>query len=775
MLNWFLSTSVLIAVILLIRRLLRDKIDPRLTYALWLLVALRICIPVSLFTAPVSVSGLAEDSGLTEAVEEVRQVVSPKEVLTTSIPMDSDLTMEELEESWSASHALRVYEVRPYTEEELAEIRRETPGFYQNTDSLPLRMTVERLVGRLPFWNWVYLAGCFVTLVVLNRVDRNFHKRVKKYRKPYEGVLPVDCPIPVYVMSSLPSPCLYLMNRPAIYLNDAALKSGHLDHILTHEIVHHRHRDHWWAVVRCVCLAVQWFNPLVWLAAYLSRQDCELACDASVIKRLGEEQRLSYGKTLVDMIASARTPGAMLQTATTMVSGKKGIAHRVQLIVKRPKMTAVTLIAVLLIAALAVGCTFGGAEDAEVPNDPPGASDSIQEPEPPVSDPPSVPTSEPSSSLPADLSAADLAQSVYSAIVGDDASRDFYMVVYDDRPGHGNNTTHIHMTGENSWNLPESIGKYEFPNPTGASRYEWAYASPDGWDANYGISLSSADGETWLYCWEGTDRVRLHVNGQDYFLTAAVPEGHSSASTLFNVLLWTADDALVHEAHNIVIDGSFSDYSMVVEEYARQFAANLNNLPLWAPSKPENTEYRYSSVSQAYFGEGTENFCAAFGLYFSPEMGMSDWQAGSGMDEETEGEYAGWWKWGVGADFARNSDGDWVCTGTYTGGESLTFPTRLEESSLEQLVYYFYHTTPGHNHDYLIPYYICLQPVSALDELNRLLGEASVPHELCAALGAFLRDYGSYEDIQLTYEVLSNGLASKFRPSLDEGYTGSPE
>ena len=115
MLNWFLSTSVLIAVILLLRRVLRDKIDPRLTYALWLLVALRILIPVSLFPAPLSVSSLAEDSGLTGAVEEIREVVSPKQTMTSSIPADSDLTMEEIAESWS-DRGLRVYEVRPYTE-----------------------------------------------------------------------------------------------------------------------------------------------------------------------------------------------------------------------------------------------------------------------------------------------------------------------------------------------------------------------------------------------------------------------------------------------------------------------------------------------------------------------------------------------------------------------------------------------------------------------------------------------------------------------------------
>ena len=78
-------------------------------------------------------------------------------------------------------------------------------------------------------------------------------------------------------------------------------------------------------MVRCACLAVQWFNPLVWAAAYLSRQDCETACDASAIGRLGEGERLAYGHTLVNMIAAGRHPAALFQTATTMTGSLTSI------------------------------------------------------------------------------------------------------------------------------------------------------------------------------------------------------------------------------------------------------------------------------------------------------------------------------------------------------------------------------------------------------------------------------------------------------------------
>ncbi len=50
--------------------------------------------------------------------------------------------------------------------------------------------------------------------------------------------------------------------------------------------------------LRSVCLAVYWFDPLVWIAAAVSKADGELACDEAAIQALGEGERIPYGKTL---------------------------------------------------------------------------------------------------------------------------------------------------------------------------------------------------------------------------------------------------------------------------------------------------------------------------------------------------------------------------------------------------------------------------------------------------------------------------------------------
>lgn len=54
------TSSVLIVVIALLRLVLRGKISQRVQYALWLLVAIRLLVPVSFVTSPVSVMNAVE-------------------------------------------------------------------------------------------------------------------------------------------------------------------------------------------------------------------------------------------------------------------------------------------------------------------------------------------------------------------------------------------------------------------------------------------------------------------------------------------------------------------------------------------------------------------------------------------------------------------------------------------------------------------------------------------------------------------------------------------
>lgn len=57
---WAASSSVLIAAVLLTRAVFGKKMRPGLRYAMWALVLIRLLVPVSIFSSPVSVGGTLE-------------------------------------------------------------------------------------------------------------------------------------------------------------------------------------------------------------------------------------------------------------------------------------------------------------------------------------------------------------------------------------------------------------------------------------------------------------------------------------------------------------------------------------------------------------------------------------------------------------------------------------------------------------------------------------------------------------------------------------------
>lgn len=331
-----LTSFVLILLLALLRRVLRGRIHPGVQYALWLLVAARLLIPGTLFPLPVSVMG---------AVEELQTSILLTETRSDGQPAPPD--------GPSAAFVTQPPDGPS------------APFVTQRPDG-PTKMFTIKPAGVVQAEN--ILKGIWKTGIVIigsAMVLSNliFYFRLRKSRKRL--VLP-DTPwtgkLPVYEAEGLTSPCLFGLFRPAVYLNGAAMDAEHPEHILAHEYAHYRHGDHLWAVLRSVCLAVHWYNPLVWWAAALSRRDCELACDAAALRRLGERERIDYGQTLLRMVSRKRNPAAFLHTATTMTAGKRAMTERIALIVKGPRMRITTLAAAVLLACLLAACAFGGGE-----------------------------------------------------------------------------------------------------------------------------------------------------------------------------------------------------------------------------------------------------------------------------------------------------------------------------------------------------------------------------------------------------------------------------
>ncbi len=343
MINWIISSSALILVLIALRYITRGRISPRLQYALWALVLVRLLVPVSFGSTGWSVNNLSE------AVRERLAVQNVLELGRVHIPARSfESAYAQVVEEYQA----RGVDVSQLEGGELEALDREA---YE-------RMTGpggSELLGRIAWYIW--LSGIAVTGLCLLISNLRFAAALRKTRQECADI--PYTPLPVYRSDAVETPCLFGLFRPAIYLTSEAMENETvLRHALEHETTHFCHGDHIWAFARCLCLMLHWYNPLVWLAAMLSQRDAELACDEGTIKRIGEGERVSYGNTLIDLTCEKNGAAALFRTATTMTGSGKEIRERVSRIAKRSKTLWSAAAVVVLIAVLAVGCTFTGSK-----------------------------------------------------------------------------------------------------------------------------------------------------------------------------------------------------------------------------------------------------------------------------------------------------------------------------------------------------------------------------------------------------------------------------
>ena len=334
-----LTSSVLILALLALRRLFRRTISRRMQYTLWALVLVRLLVPLNVGT-------LAHN--VLSAAEPVQTAVEKR--LETPVLYMQDGTERHPAQLLSGEESQGDPQSPP------SDAAQSAPA-----DEYSIVTPTYRAVALSEALTYVWYAGMLIVGAWFLFTNLRFARALRKARTPYsvEG-----CHYPVYLVSALPSPCLFGVLRPAIYLNNAAAASPELlRFVLAHEQTHARHLDPLWSLLRGLCLTVYWFDPLVWLAAVLSREDGELACDEGTLRTLGADERTAYGKALLSLVPVCAKPQNPLLGATTMTGGKRSLKERVTRIAENRQAKAVAVFAAVALAALVCAVSFTGAPD----------------------------------------------------------------------------------------------------------------------------------------------------------------------------------------------------------------------------------------------------------------------------------------------------------------------------------------------------------------------------------------------------------------------------
>lgn len=332
------TSGFLILGIFSLRFIFGNHIQQRIKYALWLLVLIKLLLPCISFENPYSLMQLADKYKSTIWTTEKDQ-----NILTEPAVQGKPILVKN----------------KRNQNTKYGKIPQQAKSNESTTAGIENIYTILYVI---------WLAGAVFTGVCLLAANIRFSLLLKSNRKEMPNNK--DCSIQIYESTVVNGPCLFGLFHPAIYLPVGFKHSGiSMEHIIAHEYMHYRHRDYLWAVFRAICLAVYWFNPLVWMAAFASIQDGELACDEAAISYLGEAKRRDYGMTLICMEAYCGKKRIFLSCATHAKGRKTEMKGRIAMIVKRPKTKLITGMVLLLAVILLSGTAFSHARsNKETPN-----------------------------------------------------------------------------------------------------------------------------------------------------------------------------------------------------------------------------------------------------------------------------------------------------------------------------------------------------------------------------------------------------------------------
>ena len=147
----------------------------------------------------------------------------------------------------------------------------------------------------------IYIGG--VVLLVLYVISSSFYfwSYVRKLKKIGESELGVE------ICESDKYKCLFGILSPKILVSSRLIENDSVKkYIILHEEEHFRIKDNLWKLFRMAALIIQWYNPLAWVAFFISEEDCEVACDYRVALKLNKKEKADYTESILYALENSR-------------------------------------------------------------------------------------------------------------------------------------------------------------------------------------------------------------------------------------------------------------------------------------------------------------------------------------------------------------------------------------------------------------------------------------------------------------------------------------
>lgn len=382
-----LLVSVVIGMMILVIRLLsplfKSRYSTAFKQALWIMLALRLIVPLSYGNTFFTVTEKEYENGARAYSAGTITQRDFENTASAYVTLPEEISREEALQN---DTLLQLIEGREQGTEGNFSNRMVSVHFfpYQGNGTIPVIAEEETLAQKFQYGlmqavNFldrhimgiagVYLLGVLAFLLYHFAALLFYRNRRNKVRKRVEieeylhilrreaeriGVKRVPA---LYEIEGLHSPMAAGFFRFAIYLPQGEYSQKELAAVFAHELTHIRHQDLRIKFLYLIANALHWFNPLVYLMLGEAGRDMELYCDKSVVEDYDWKERQNYNELLLQVMKN-HTKGVRQEYLTTCFKGgvremKERFLGNLDMRKKKNGMLPIT--AAILVIALSAG------------------------------------------------------------------------------------------------------------------------------------------------------------------------------------------------------------------------------------------------------------------------------------------------------------------------------------------------------------------------------------------------------------------------------------
>lgn len=339
-------TSIIILLLVISKKLFKNKYAIALKQFLWIVLALRLIVPLNynhtLFSTSVTQyndediitfstkSLLEQDDETTTYISPFSENSRPKKITQ---PFDETYIKNNITTSQLLGKVIEFKENEKLMTNESIIAKNNTFQF----KFLQFIHFIQKHINTIFF---IYICGValfllinIILLIILHMKKHKYSIVIEEERINLRLIETAESlhlkRIPkLFWMRGITSPMAVGFFRYSILLPREDYTDKELNAIFTHELTHILHWDLRLKVIYLLANSIHWFNPIVYLMVQEACKDMELYCDYSVVEMMNKDDRIEYNELLLEILKGHKQKHMQSLLTTCFKGGVKEMKER---------------------------------------------------------------------------------------------------------------------------------------------------------------------------------------------------------------------------------------------------------------------------------------------------------------------------------------------------------------------------------------------------------------------------------------------------------------